>query len=209
MFQIRPIKEDDIGPMSQLYGEVFCENPLYGFIFQFKDDRDKTVEALTWLFSRRLQLLMRTNNPMFVAEEDGVFVGGIGCILRERRYSMIDMLAVGLLLWPFRYGFASVFRALDLDKKVEECSLQILPDSEGEIVMVAVNSSRHRQGIGRKLLSHALNDDRIKNLSLTLSTQKLMNISFYENVGGFGETRETELFGIQSWSMCRRKPTQQ
>ncbi|KAL4439195.1 hypothetical protein ABPG77_004097 [Micractinium sp. CCAP 211/92] len=118
--ELRPATTTDVKPLSQLYAAAFEANPAYRWIFSGSPHEPAPPGALEWLFARRVCLLLHCGCPVLVAVDrgSGALVGAAGLSPFSRKPGMWHFLRHGILLWPLWYGWSSLNRALNIDKKL-------------------------------------------------------------------------------------------
>lgn len=147
----------DIEAVASLYADAFADNPAYCAIFLIDDPRARR-RALAWFFERRLRATLAAGNPFLIghypAGGDGVAAAG-GLVLPGTRPGLLAMLWHGLALWPWLWGWQSMWRLLDLDR---QASSGVVDEhgNEAELVMVAVAPNLRGQGVGSALLARLL-----------------------------------------------------
>lgn len=134
-----------------------------------------------------MRLAIKTGASFLVCEAAGEagswrIVGAASLSLWDRKPNLWDMLCEGLLEWPFRWGLASLQRALTTDEKLVKADHDEPP--AGQLSMVAVCPLAQGGGIGSNLV-HALLQkwDSADGRALVLSTQRSRNLPFYERQG--------------------------
>ena len=195
--RIRDATPDDARALASLYAAAFDDNPAYGSIFQMRGRSDAAHAAsLTWFFERRVLLLLRARCPYLVAEEAAAphrLVAAGAVVPTAQKPGLLDMLAVGLLEWPFRWGLPSLLRALAWADHVP-------PEAAASLAMVAVRPDAQGRGAGTALLSELLR--RCGGGPVALSTQRERNLAFYGRAG-FVVHSEWDGGGFPSWTMLR------
>ena len=212
-FSIRPVRVEDTDALAALYAASFEDNPAYWSIFQ-EPRRVEHTASLIWLFQRRIALVLRSGAQYLCAVDSaGVPVAAGGLVRRSQQASLWDMVCVGLLEWPFRFGLPSLQRLLSMDDALGKDT-----DSDGTMVMVAVSPAHQGRGIGSALLTALLRgwdaaphcshggrsalgetppqqtDEPHYRGSISLNTQLPGAVRFYER-HGFEQTREVTMRG--------------
>lgn len=131
--ELRPATKADVTPLSQLYAAAFEANPAYRWIFSGSPHEPAPPGALEWLFARRVCLLLHCGCPVLVAVDrgSGALVGAAGLSPFSRKPGMWHFLRQGILLWPLWYGWSSLNRALNIDKKLVSRSAVGRPSDSG------------------------------------------------------------------------------
>lgn len=186
----------DVSALGLLYAKAFFDNPLYHEIFLLQGDTK--LQALAWLFERRVSILLHCELPLIVAVADGnVDLPVAACGLALQKPGHWAMLCNGLLKWPFVWGVSSLIRALSFDSKLSnQCG-------DCELVMVAVHPDEQGKGVGTKMVKKLL-EDYGSGLTISLSTQSEANVTFYKRFGFKNQIdRQTVTEEFTSWVMLR------
>ena len=182
---LRDARPEDEAALAALYTAALDYNPAFDSVFELRrDDPGAHSRALRWLFHRRVALLLAAKAHYLVAldEQSGALLGGAAIVRRAQKAGLLDMLRVGLLEWPFRFGLPSLLRALARDT--------LPPDPpgaapfEGLVSTVAVSPDAQGRGVGSALLRALLARwDAEGGGPLALDTQRDINVPFYERLG--------------------------
>jgi GNAT superfamily N-acetyltransferase len=197
--------DTDLKTLVKIYTDAYIDNPINIFLFG-GENRD----ALAWVCEKRL-LLMRSNaNIRFKVayrQTCGTVVGGIGVIPDGCKPSLYLTISVGILAWPFKFGFASFFRVISLDSDDKKVETE-LGDRAGRVVLMAVDPAFHGKGIGSALLTATLQEwDASGGGSLDLHTQLEINTKFYTSKG-FKTSHLHSKNGFSEWTMIRSSANQ-
>ena len=208
--ELRAACAGDVAALASLSAAALDYNPAFDSVFALRrDDPAAHAAALRWLLERRIALLLRAqaHDVVAVDAESGALLGGAAVVRRARKAGLWDMLQVGLLEWPFRFGFASLQRALALDALAPE-DPPGAPPFEGLVSTVAVAPHAQGRGVGSALLRALLREwDAAGGGALALDTQRDINVPFYERLG-FTVTRARSHVGAHGvpnddWAMRR------
>ena len=219
--RIRAATRTDAQALAGLYAASFDDNPAYASVFQLRETQPaRHAEALAWLFERRAILAVGSGCLFLLAEEaptGDAAVAAAPALLAaaalmplSKKPDFLDMLAAGVLEWPFRWGLPSLLRALALDdaqtRPVGEARGAAEPERMpvvAELSMVAVRPDAQGRGIGGALLRELLARwDACGGGVVALGTQRARNLPFYARAG-FVQTREWDAGGYTSWAMRR------
>lgn len=195
--------KNDYEELLPLYANAFEHQRQYINVTQLEGE--KHIDALKWLFRKRLQLFERFGNKatLLLALHDGKIIAAGGIASNSVKSTEYDFLAVGLLIMPFLYGFDTFMRVLKLGGSTVNT---IVDPLGGKIMMMAVEPSLQGHGIGGKLLDKLINDwDSEDKGELLLLTQLESSTKFYSKFG-FELTGEVKKEGYSNWSMRRKKP---
>lgn len=206
---LRDARPTDEAELATLYTAALDYNPAFDAVFERRrDDPAGHTEALHWLFHRRVALLFAAKAHYLVAvdEQSGALLGGAAIVPRANKAGLWDMLRVGLLEWPFRYGFPSLVRALSRDSLPED--LPGVTPYEGLVSTVAVLPEAQGRGIGSAVMAALLERwDSGGGGALVLDTQRERNVGFYQRLG-FRLTQKVSMLGAHGeayddWKMRR------
>ena len=168
----------DVAELGRLYAAAFAENPAYDEIFELSGPQKQA--ALCWLFEKRVQVFLYSNLPVLIAQstvnDNTQIVGACAIVPKKQKPSMWALLRNGILLWPFKWGFASLRRALTWEGKIGSVG-------EAEIVMVSVKPEFHGRGIGSQIVRKMLADVQEQIGDISLHTQSERNVVFYSRLG--------------------------
>lgn len=139
---MRPATPADLPALAQLYADAFEGNAAYRWIFTGDYEQPAPEGALPWLFLRQGRMMLRQGCPLLVAcGADGELVGAGGLVPFDRKPGKLEQLKRGILLWPLRYGWASLRRALSLDGGLAALQASgALAGVAGELHMIAVRA---------------------------------------------------------------------
>ena len=196
---------EDLPHIVQLYCTAFDENPAYGDVFRMSGAAHR--QSLEWLFERRVMLLLKAGLPLMVVTDQNNcpsrtterVVAAAGLVPNESEPGLWAMIRVGLLLWPWRYGFASLKRGLSKPH----------PPGNAELSMVAVDPEYQGTGVGTLLVQTILKDFGSR-FEVGLSTQNPRGPPFYRRFGFEVQSEGTgNESGYMNWMMLRPQPDKQ
>ena len=209
---VHPLVEADVPALCSLYVRAFTDNEAYRYVFPPSTGDD----GLRWLFDARVRMLLASAGITYlVAKEEGEdalgkVVGGVAYVPTASKPGFLSMMQHGLLLWPFLWGFDSLFRVLEIDAEMGQRSgYGGLPPWDASVALMAVLPGAQGRGIGTALMTallervdeaHHTNTGRT--IAVGLDTQKEKNLAFYGRFG-FVETRHAQLHGFSTWTMVR------
>jgi GNAT superfamily N-acetyltransferase len=147
------------------------------------------TRALTWLFRKRLQLLLAAGGFLLLARDpaSGRVVGTVGALPPDRKPTLATMVTHGLLAWPCRWGVGSMARALYIDAVLVQP-----PPGAWEVVMMGVDGSMQGRGVGTRLMralleavaaEHHAAVGMGRSAHVHLTTQLAINVAFYRRLG--------------------------
>jgi GNAT superfamily N-acetyltransferase len=177
--------DSDLANAASTMAHAFVESPWY--VYLFPGDQATRVTALTWLFHRNMQATVRLEPQSVLAlKGDGrILCCFIISTSKGRALSFIDMMRVGLLQMPFKFGLAMVSR-METVIKVNETEERKIDSNCGQYAKVqrmVVVPSEQGKGIGSLCLKAALKHCVPRGTTIDLTTNEARNVPFYERVG--------------------------
>lgn len=220
---------------ANVMAEAFADSPAYSYIFQ-KTRKDR-VAALEWLFIRNLNLTVVTKQcPSALRGIRNLETGKVACCFlwcptEYSNLTMWEMVCAGMWLVPFKFGYATLSRLLDVMEKMEYATGKV---KEEEKVQEEGNSSNDNkenvskppiriilnrmvvhptwqgQGLGSKALKAVLDEEMNKGglVKIYLDTQEERNVTFYKRLGWEVVNSQTcyednPTYKFHSWNMVR------
>jgi ribosomal protein S18 acetylase RimI-like enzyme len=173
----------DSDALGALYADAFDDNPAFDSIFQLRrTDAGAHTAALRWLLTARAWMLLRARCPYLVAwpPGDATPLAAAALVPNGRKPGAAAFVRAGVLTWPFRYGLASLRRALALDGDIPEA-----PAADGATLMhVAVRPGSQGRGAGSALVRELLARwDAAGGGGVSVNTQRAINLPFYARFG--------------------------
>jgi hypothetical protein len=221
--EIRVVLPEDDAAVSQLLAASFVDSSVYGYIFTHPDRR-KRQSDLAWFFHARLGINRDMGSTIFGtfliddAKQTSQCVATLTLgPIQSQSPSFCVKFRHGLLLWPLKFGYPSLQRAISIGDTMTERSLLVVKDQTDlgahkawEMMMVATDPAHQGRGYATRLIQHALNEIRVPGDSVGLSTQNQRTVQLYQRVAGF-EVTSDQWFTFanpdtkfQSWSMKLR-----
>jgi ribosomal protein S18 acetylase RimI-like enzyme len=180
--------------------QAFYTDQLLNFIYS--DTIDKPGK-LTWFFRTTFRLAALYGVCLGTAEQDGVLM-----MLPHNQTAMtIDkMLRSGLMAAPFKMGwgsFSRMMRFMDFAEKEHKAAISV---GHYYIMTVGVLPERQGLGVGKRLMSKALEIVDAHNMACFLETQNQNNVPIYRKLG-FEVVSDKEIpkGGLHNWGMLRQK----
>ena len=210
-YVLREARPSDEAELAILYAAALDYNPAFDAVFELRRDSPAAhAAALTWLFHRRVALLFASRARYLVAvdERTGALLAGAAIVPRAAKAGLWDMLRVGLLEWPFRFGVPSLIRALQKDTLPEDAPGAV--PFEGLVSTVAVAPEAQGRGVGSAVMRALLRRwDADGGGPLVLDTQRDRNVPFYQRLG-FVVTQTVTATGAHGaeyldWKMRRER----
>ena len=184
-FALRDARPSDEAELAAICAAALDYNPAFDAVFELRRDSPSAhAAALLWLFHRRIALLFRSRALYLVAadERTGALLAGAAIVPRGSKARRWDMLAVGLLEWPFRFGLPSLVRALQKDTLPEDPPGAV--PFQGLVSTVAVAPEAQGRGVGSAVMRELLRRwDAAGGGPLVLDTQRDRNVPFYQRLG--------------------------
>jgi ribosomal protein S18 acetylase RimI-like enzyme len=116
------------------------------------------------------------------------------------------MVKSGLIAAPFRMGWASFSRMMAFMDVAEKEHKAAAPFDHFYIMTVGVLPERQGMGVGKKLMTKALEIVDANQMPCYLETQNENNVPIYQKLG-FEVVTDMEMpkGGLRSWGMLRQK----
>jgi ribosomal protein S18 acetylase RimI-like enzyme len=185
---------------AKVLEQAFYTDQLLNFIYA--DTIDKPGK-LNWFSQTTFRLAALYGDCLSTAEKDGVLM-----MLPpdQTNLSIGAMAKSGLIAAPFRMGWASFSRMMAFMDVAEKEHKAATPFDHYYIMTVGVLPERQGMGIGKKLMTRALDIVDASNMPCYLETQNENNVPIYERFG-FEVVADKELpkGGLHSWGMLRQK----
>ena len=184
-YVLRDARPSDEAELAAICTAALDYNPAFDAVFELRRDSPAAHKAaLLWLFRRRIALLFASRALYVVAadERTGALLAGAAIVPRGSKAGLWDMLRVGLLEWPFRFGLPSLVRALQKDSLPEDPPGAV--PFEGLVSTVAVSPEAQGRGVGSAVMRELLRRwDAAGGGALVLDTQRDRNVPFYGRLG--------------------------
>ena len=191
---------NDTGWASELLEQAFYTDPLLTFIYADKIDEPG---RLNWFFRVTFRLAALYGESFSTAEKDGVLM-----ILPpdQKKMTIGMMYRSGFLAAPFRMGWASfsrLLRVMDFAEKEHKAAASF---DHFYIMTVGVLPARQGMGVGKKLMTKALEIADASNMPCYLETANKNNVPIYQRFG-FEVVSDKVIpeGGLHNWGMLRQK----
>jgi ribosomal protein S18 acetylase RimI-like enzyme len=185
---------------SKILKQAFYSDPLLRFIYG--DAIDKPGK-LNWFFRTTFRLVTVYGDCFATAERDGVLM-----MLPPDQTKMTIGKAYqsGLLAAPFKMGWAPLARMMAFMDFAEKEHKAATSFDHYYIMTVGVLPERQGRGIGKKLMTRALEVVDAHKTPCYLETQNINNVTIYQKFG-FEVVSDEELpgGGLHNWGMLRQK----
>jgi ribosomal protein S18 acetylase RimI-like enzyme len=228
-FEIRFATEAELEQCGRVAARAFATNPSYLFIFHHLP-AEQREDALAWFLHARFWVCQQTGGRVCCAvqKSTGRVVATIAFGFSGVMPSLWLRIRAGWLMLPIYYGFSTISNIGALVAAIDAHRRRALQFSESEtvsmtvhrdgrpivdVMMVTVDPSLHKCGIGSKLLRFALAEiDRLcanQPSWVLLDTQQAYAAAWYEKTGGFTLRDEATLlserpeFAFRNWVLER------
>lgn len=185
---------------AKILEQAFYTDPMLNFIY---GDSINKPGKLNWFFRVTFRLAALYGECFSTAEKDGVLM-----MLPpdQIKITIGKMYQSGMLAIPFKMSWASFSRSMALMDFVEKEHKAAAPVDHYYIMTVGVLPERQGRGIGRKLMTKALEIVDADNMPCYLETQNKNNIPIYQRFGfEVGSDKEIPTGGLHNWGMLRQK----
>jgi ribosomal protein S18 acetylase RimI-like enzyme len=184
---------------AKVLEQAFYTDPLLNFIY---GDTIGEPGKLNWFFRTTFRLAALYGDCLATAEQDGVLM-----MLPPDQTKMTAgmMLKSGLLTAPFKMGWASfsrMMRFMDFAEKEHKAAASF---DHYYIMTVGVLPERQGRGVGKKLMTRALEMVDADQVACYLETQNQSNVPIYQKLG-FEVVSDNEMpsGGLHNWGMLRQ-----
>lgn len=185
---------------SKVLEKAFYTDPLLNFIYG--DTIDKPGK-LNWFFRVTFRLVALYGECFSSTEKDGVLM-----MLPpdQTKLTIGALYKSGFLAAPFKMGWASFSRMMTFMDFVEKEHKASAPFDHYYIMTVGVLPERQGMGIGKKLMTGALEFVDAHKIPCYLETQNQTNVPIYQRFG-FEVVSDKEISkgGLHNWGMLRQK----
>jgi ribosomal protein S18 acetylase RimI-like enzyme len=190
----------DTGWTSKILEQAFYSDPLLNFIYGDKIDEPG---KLNWFFKVTFRLAALYGDCFATVEKDGVLM-----MLPPDQTTLTvgAMYKSGFLAAPFRMGWASFSRLMTFGDFAEKEHKAAAPSDHFYIMTVGVLPERQGIGVGKKLMTKALEIVDANRMPCYLETQNQNNVPIYQRLG-FEVVSDKEIpkGGLNNWGMLRQK----
>lgn len=199
-----------IDEAARMAAHAFVHSASFGYIFEELEEGQRLI-ALTWLFTQTIKLRFHTKSPRCSFYRQTGKKPEIVCFFMIQPpnvsgVSAWDMIKHGMLLFPFKFGWQSFMRLLELmeyhgkdeasffesrkaaNDKTQFCNLE----------RMAVKPAFQGYGVGTKALKTALMEVEAKGWGVLLSTQEDINVKFYSKLGFEVIHRKNDYFNTKA-----------
>ena len=210
--------------------KAFVDSPSYRYILQDMLDPQARVDALQWLFSRNLQLVLCYKKSRSALR--GVLLSpdqqpgshsstekaAVACCFlwlpeADSRLSIVELLWAGLWQVPFRFGH-STFRRLTTvldDFQKQAVAQSKSPNRKIRLERMVVHPDHQGKGWGSEALRQTIQQEE-EETQVDIFTQEARNVRFYQRLGfkivnekAFYENDEK--FGFTNYSLALTIPS--
>lgn len=190
----------DIDWASKLLAQAFYTDQLLNFIY---GDTIHEQGKLNWFFRATFRMAALYGVCFGTAEKDGVLM----MLPSDQTNLTIGMLyQSGMLAAPFKMGWASFFRMMRFMDFAEKEHKAAISSDHYYIMTVGVLPERQGMGVGKKLMTKALESVDANKMPCFLETQNKSNVPFYQRLG-FEVVSDKEIpkGELHNWGMLRQE----
>jgi ribosomal protein S18 acetylase RimI-like enzyme len=197
---VNDLSKKDIDWASKTLEQAFYKDPMLNFIY---GDTINKPGRLNSFFRTTLRLAVLYGESLGTAEKDGVLM-----MLPPDKTKMTIgmMLQSGILAAPIKMGWASFSRMMAFMDFSEKEHKAATSSDHYYIMTVGVLPERQGMGIGKKLMTKALEIVDANHKQCYLETQNKTNVPIYQKFG-FEVVSDKEIpsGGLHNWGMLRQK----
>lgn len=190
----------DINWATKVLEQAFYTDPMLNFIY---GDTINKPGKLNSFFRATFRLAALYGECFSTAEKDGVLM----MLPPDQTKITIGMMyKSGMLAAPFKMGWASFSRSMALMDFVEKEHKAAAPADHYYIMTVGVLPERQGRGVGKKLMTRALEIVDANKMPCFLETQNKNNVPIYQKFG-FEVVSDKEIpsGGLHNWGMLRQE----
>ena len=185
---------------SKILEQAFYTDPLLNFIY---GDTIHEPGKLNWFFRATFRLAALYGDCFATAEKDGVLM-----MLPpdQTKITIGKMYKSGMLAAPFKMGWDSFSRLMRFMDFVEKEPKAASSSDHYYLMTVGVLPERQGMGVGKKLMTRALEIVDANKMPCYLETQNQNNVPLYQRFG-FEVVSDNEIpqGGLHNWGMLRQK----
>jgi ribosomal protein S18 acetylase RimI-like enzyme len=185
---------------AKILEQAFFTDPMLNFIY---GDTINEPGKLNWFFRATFRLAALYGECISTVEKDSVLM-----MLPpdQIKITIGKMYKSGMLAAPFKMGWASFSRSMSFMDFAEKEHKAATSFDHYYIMTVGVLPERQGRGIGKKLMTKALEVVDANHLQCYLETQNKTNVPIYQKFG-FEVVSEKEIptGGLHNWGMLRQK----
>lgn len=185
---------------GQVLGQAFRSDPMLDYVVGDKKNKE---DLITWFVTCSFRYGALFGQCFATLENDGVLI-----ILppNQTKMTMGKMYKAGMLAAPFKLGLASFSNFMTMADFTDKEHKHAAPFEHFYLFGMGVLPERQGKGIGKQLMSKALQIVDEKNMPCYLETQNKNNVLFYERFGfNVVSNKQLPKSGLQNWGMLRQK----
>jgi ribosomal protein S18 acetylase RimI-like enzyme len=185
---------------SKLLEQAFFTDQLLNFIY---GDTIHEQGKLNWFFSSTFRIAALYGVCLGTAEKDGVLMM---LPSDQTKLTIGKLYQSGMVAAPFKMGWASLSRMIRFMDFAEKEHKAAISSDHYYIMTVGVLPERQGMGIGKKLMTKALETVDANKMPCYLETQNQNNVPIYQRLG-FEVVSDKEIpkGGLHNWGMLREK----
>jgi ribosomal protein S18 acetylase RimI-like enzyme len=190
----------DIDWAAKVLEQAFYKDPMLNFIY---GDTINIPGKLNSFFRATFRLAASYGDCFSTAEKDGVLM----MLPPDKTKMTIGMMyKSGMLAAPFKMGWASFSRMMTFMEFSEKEHKAATSSDHYYLMTVGVVPERQGQGVGKKLMTRALEIVDANKVQCYLETQNKNNIPIYQKFGfEVVSDKEIPTGGLHNWGMLRQK----
>jgi ribosomal protein S18 acetylase RimI-like enzyme len=197
---VNEITTKDTDWAAKVLEQAFYTDQLLNFIYADTIDKPGKLNSF---FRTTFRLAALYGDCLSTAEKDGVLM-----MLPpdQTNLSIGAMVKSGMMAAPFKMGWASFSRMMAFANFAEKEHKAAAPFDHFYIMTVGVLPERQGMGVGKKLMTKALDIVDANQMPCYLETQNPDNVPIYQKLG-FEVVSDKEIpkGGLHNWGMLREK----
>lgn len=197
---VTELTNNDTDWAARLLARAFHKDELTTFI---NGDTRNGQAKLDWFMRTTFRMAALYGTCLGTTEKDGVLMM---LPADQTKMTLGKLYRSGLIAAPFRMGWAPFSRMMRLMDFAEKEHKAAVPSDHYYVMTVGVLPERQGMGVGKKLMTKALETVDAKRLPCYLETQNKNNVPFYQKLG-FDVVSDKEFAngGLHHWGMLRHK----
>lgn len=184
---------------GQVLGQAFQGDPMLNYVVGDKKNKDQLI---TWFVTCSFRYGALYGQCYATKEQDGVLI-----LLAPNQTKMTvgKMYKAGMLAAPFKLGLKGFSNFMTMADFTDKEHQKAAPFDHYYLFGMGVLPDRQGKGIGKKLMSKALEIVDKDQMPCYLETQNKDNVPFYKSFG-FEVVSDQQLpaGGLQNWGMLRQ-----
>jgi ribosomal protein S18 acetylase RimI-like enzyme len=185
---------------GQVLGQAFLNDPMLNYVVGDKKNKEQLI---TWFVTCSFRYGALFGQCFATSDNDGIL---IMLPPDQTKMTMGKMYKAGMLSAPFKLGLTGFSNFMTMADFTDKEHKLAAPSDHFYLFGMGVLPDKQGKGIGKQLMTKALQIADDNKMPCYLETQNKKNVSFYESFG-FTVVSDKQLpkGGLQNWGMLRQK----